>query len=98
MTDVVKIALDRRAELHEEVARIDEFIRMADILLRKANPGDEDAEPADRDPGLPREVQDAFREPPTVIPAEAASGNGAGASTGITRMNLMRRGPAAVGS
>ena len=34
MTDVLKIALDRRAELHEEVARLDEFIRMAEALIR----------------------------------------------------------------
>lgn len=34
MTDVLKIALDRRAELHEEVARLDDFIRMAETLIR----------------------------------------------------------------
>lgn len=34
MTDVIKIALDRRAELQEEVTRIHEFIRTAESLLR----------------------------------------------------------------
>lgn len=36
MTDVLKIALNRRAELHEEVARLDEFIRMAETLIRSS--------------------------------------------------------------
>lgn len=34
MTDVLRIALDRRAELHEEVTKLDEFIRMAETLIR----------------------------------------------------------------
>lgn len=34
MTDVLKIALERRADLHEEVAKLDEFIRMAEALIR----------------------------------------------------------------
>ena len=34
MTDVLKIALDRRAEVHEEIARLDEFIRTAETLMR----------------------------------------------------------------
>lgn len=33
MTDVLKIALDRRAQLHKEVAKLDEFIRMAETLM-----------------------------------------------------------------
>ncbi|MEO1493858.1 MAG: hypothetical protein AAFV19_17020 [Pseudomonadota bacterium] len=37
MTDVLKIALERRAELHEEVAKLDEFIRMAESLMRGSN-------------------------------------------------------------
>lgn len=36
MNDVLKIALARRGELRAELAEIDEFIRMADSLLRNA--------------------------------------------------------------
>ena len=34
MTDVLKIALDRRAELNEEIEKLDDFIRMAEALIR----------------------------------------------------------------
>ena len=34
MTDVLKIAIDRRSKLQEEIAKLDEFIRMADALMR----------------------------------------------------------------
>lgn len=34
MTDVLKIALDRRAELNEEIEKLDDFIRMAESLIR----------------------------------------------------------------
>lgn len=94
MTDVLKIAVDRREELREEVARIDEFIRIAEILLNDARPLEERPELSARDLGLPPEVQDGFREPPTLMPHEIATGKAAGVSAGITRMNLMRRGPA----
>ena len=50
MTDVLKLALDRRAELHEELAKLDDFIRMAEVLIRnsqtRAAQVEEDAEPA----------------------------------------------------
>lgn len=36
MTDVLKIALDRRAELHEELSKLDDFIRTAEALIRGA--------------------------------------------------------------
>lgn len=36
MTDVLKVALERQRELREEVEGIDEFIRMAEDLLRTA--------------------------------------------------------------
>ena len=36
MTDVLKIALDRRAELHEEIEKLDNFIRMAESLIRSS--------------------------------------------------------------
>ena len=82
MNDVMKLAMDRRAELHKEVGRIDDFIRMADSLMRKADtasgPGD-----ATRDEDLGDETTGA---------------PGREATTGVTRMNLLRRGtPAAAG-
>lgn len=91
MTDVLKIALDRRAELHDEVARIDDFIRMADMLLRRLPRGEQvedDKGLMARDLSPAREPQGAVREQPAGDPREV--------TTGVTRMNLMRRGPAAV--
>lgn len=35
MTDVIKIALERRAQLSAELARLDEFIRMAETLVQE---------------------------------------------------------------
>ena len=34
MTDVLKIALERRTKLQEEVEKLDDFIRMAESLIR----------------------------------------------------------------
>jgi hypothetical protein len=34
MTDVLRIALDRRDQLHAEIEKLDEFIRMAEQLIR----------------------------------------------------------------
>ena len=34
MTDVIKIALQRRAELSAELSRLDDFIRMAESLVQ----------------------------------------------------------------
>ena len=33
MTDVLKIAIERRAQLQDEVAKLDDFIRMAETLM-----------------------------------------------------------------
>ncbi|MEM6663001.1 MAG: hypothetical protein AAF666_12575 [Pseudomonadota bacterium] len=46
MTDVLKIALARRAELSDEVAKLDDFIRMAEALIRN-NRTDAPASPSD---------------------------------------------------
>lgn len=40
MTDVLKIALDRRTKLQDEIKKLDEFIRMADALVRSEAGGD----------------------------------------------------------
>lgn len=72
MTDVLKIALDRRAELSDEVAKLDEFIRMAESLMRVSNrtPEEPVAAPADvsveaDDTTQPR--PNLLRRGPTVI-------------------------------
>ena len=39
MTDVLRIALDRRNKLHDEIKKLDEFIRMAEALVRAEGPG-----------------------------------------------------------
>ena len=69
MTDVLKIALNRRAELHEEVAKLDEFIRMAESLMRASNRMPEDkeetAESEPEDASAPR--PNLLRRGPTVI-------------------------------
>ncbi len=33
MTDVLKIAIERRTQLQDEVAKLDDFIRMAEALM-----------------------------------------------------------------
>ncbi|MEM9043058.1 MAG: hypothetical protein AAGC81_00065 [Pseudomonadota bacterium] len=38
MSDVMKIALERRSQLTAELARIDEFIRMAESLVQEGSP------------------------------------------------------------
>ena len=49
MADALKIALDKRAKLHEEVAKLNDFIRFGEGLIREAeNSEDESAEAADK--------------------------------------------------
>lgn len=52
MTDLMKIALGRRAELQAEIVRMDAFIRMAEALAHEAHPGAHPDE-ADRDAEVP---------------------------------------------
>jgi len=68
MTDVLKIALSRRAELNDEVAKLDEFIRMAESLMRASNRMPEDTDEAEaetEDSATPR--PNLLRRGPTVI-------------------------------
>lgn len=89
MTDVLKIALDRRAELHEEIAKLDEFIRIAEGLIRNAQsrsvedlaaslPGAGDGATGDAEPGRPP----VRRELATTVATE------------ISRPSVIRRGSA----
>ena len=81
MTDVLKIALDRRAELHEEIEKLDDFIRMAESLIRASqrremqNRSDDIPQrPADianpplRNPGMQPEVVDTEQNGPVQRP------------------------------
>jgi hypothetical protein len=83
MADVLKLAMDRRAELQAEVARMEEFIRMADSLLRNVHPR---SAPGEAPPDAGEAHEDATPHQDTHVAAM---------TPGVTRMNLMRRGMAA---
>ena len=44
MSDVLKIANDRRAELKQEIGKLDEFIGMAESLIRGSRSGSGDGD------------------------------------------------------
>ena len=100
MTDVLKIALDRRAELHEEVARLDEFIRMAEALIRTS-------QSRHADETVTRSVEPEPRAVPVERPAPVASDEnsvrtamrradvgGMNVSAEVSRPSVIRRGQA----
>lgn len=101
MTDVLKIALDRRADLHEEVARLDEFIRMAEALIRtsQARHADEaDAnqpEPEVRKMSVERPAAVATNENSVRTAMRRADVDGLQASAEVSRPSVIRRGQAA---
>lgn len=86
MTDVLKIALDRRAELHEEIEKLDGFIRMAESLIRAS----QDRASRDLDDEMPRRpaqvadpvVRTAIRRTEAVEQDD---------NTGIQRPQVIRR-------
>ena len=101
MTDVLKIALDRRAELHEEVARLDEFIRMAEALIRTSQ--SRHTEEATVQPA-PAETRSAPVERPAPVAADEnsvrtamrrADVGGMYMSAEVSRPSVIRRGQAA---
>ena len=101
MTDVLKIALDRRAELHEEVARLDEFIRMAEALIRTSQSRTLADDPSDA-PSMP--VRSAAVERPAAVPTDEnsvrtamrrADGSPLNMSAEVSRPSVIRRGQAA---
>lgn len=101
MTDVLKLALDRRAELHEEVARLDEFIRMAETLIRTsqtrrsddglavASPVEQRVTPVER----PAPVTSDENSVRTAI--RRAEVGGLNMNTEVSRPSVIRRGQAA---
>lgn len=89
MTDVLKIALDRRAQLHEEVAKLDEFIRMAETLMS----GTQRAAPA---PGADATTV-ASQTEPAVRTAIRRSPNESGDAADVPRPSIIRRSANAAG-
>lgn len=88
MTDVLKIALERRAELNEQVAKLDEFIRMAETLIRGSASM----------PELPpvRDLTTSEQGEPVVRTAMRRAGEpGAAEGTDVPRPSIIRRGNAA---
>ncbi len=90
MTDVLKIALDRRAELHEEVEKLDEFIRMAEMLIRTSQQRPAAAEPEESE--MPRRPARVAEAKPEIRRQEPESQDG---SIQLSRPQVIRRGPAA---
>lgn len=87
MTDVLKIALDRRAELHDEVEKLDQFIRMAETLIRKS----QDTAPIPMESMAPRDssAEASMRQTGRRGSDQAAE------STDVPRPSIIRRGAAA---
>ena len=95
MTDVLKIALDRRAELHEELTKLDDFIRMAEALirgsqLRKVDTANEDTPMPQRPARVPEPV---IRTQPRRAEAESEAAAASG-----SRPQVIRRAPTASGA
>jgi hypothetical protein len=74
MTDVVKIARKCHAELHAEISRLDEFIRMAEKLLKYEQSAMNKVPSADQ--GMADDLAGTINASATPAPAGA---NGAGA-------------------
>lgn len=96
MTDILKLALDRRDGLHDEIARLDRFIRTANRLTQGAAPRTRTASDAQR----PAEAHamdlpdvDDRDEPGAQPPWSMAPGDGpaGGEPSGAGRRNLLRR-------
>ena len=101
MTDVLKIALDRRAELSREVARLDDFIRMAEALIRTSQTRSDnelsapEAAPAPRQPVVERPATVASDENMVRTAMRRADGSELNLSAEVSRPSLIRRGHAA---
>ena len=71
MADVLRIAHERRAELRAEIAKLDEFIRMGEALIRYSR-----ANAARQEAGAVQ--QQVVKSTPVTRPATVPSGNSAG--------------------
>ncbi len=63
MTDVVKIAHERRTKLNMEVGKLDDFVRMADALMRGASNTTQAPATAPTPPKQPAAAGDAPARP-----------------------------------
>ncbi|MFK7944024.1 MAG: hypothetical protein AB8B85_14070 [Paracoccaceae bacterium] len=93
MTDVLKIALDRRAELHDELAKLDDFIRMAETLIRQSQ--QRTLETDDEEHVV---QQRPARVPEPVVRSQPRRGPGDDESAGPTRPQVIRRASALGGA
>lgn len=86
MTDVLKIALDRRAELHEEIEKLDDFIRMAEALIRAS----QDRASRDSDDEMPRRPAEV-KEPVVRTAIRRAEVSEEEDAAGVQRPQVIRR-------
>ena len=91
MTDVLKIALDRRAELHEEIDKLDDFIRMAESLIRASQRRDMQSR-ADDVPQRPADISN----PPLRAPGPQSEVVDTEQGGPVQRPQVIRRGATAV--
>lgn len=94
MTDVLKIALDRRAELVDEISKLDEFIRMAEELIRASK---RRAASATDDDAQATMQQRPVRVQEPVVRSQARRGPSEDDAEGPSRPQVIRR-ASAVGS
>lgn len=90
MTDVLKIAIERRSQLQDEVAKLDDFIRMAETLM--SAPGDMPA------PAMPTGMPQAAPEPAVrTTPRRAPEAEVAADAADVPRPSIIRRSANAAG-
>ncbi|MEM1297914.1 MAG: hypothetical protein AAGH68_01450 [Pseudomonadota bacterium] len=89
MTDVLKIALDRRAELHDELAKLDDFIRMAESLIRQSQKRAMEMDNDSEEETLTQ--QRPARVPEPVVRQQARRGPGEDETSGANRPQVIRR-------
>lgn len=89
MTDVLKIAIERRAQLQDEVAKLDDFIRMAETLM--SAPGDAPM------PAMPSGMPQAAPEPAVRTAPRTAQEPAATEAADVPRPSIIRRSANAAG-
>jgi len=90
MTDVLKIAIERRTQLQDEVAKLDDFIRMAETLM--SAPGDVQM------PAMPGGMPQVAPEPAVrSAPRRAQEPEAAVESADVPRPSIIRRSANAAG-
>ena len=89
MTDVLKIALDRRAELHDELAKLDDFIRMAEALIRQSQKRALEMDDETDEEAMAQ--QRPARVPEPVVRSQPRRGPAEDENTGASRPQVIRR-------